>query len=123
MFAKNGMDIRRSKFVFFLLLQAVCLTASAEPGRFSSFFSFGKSQAPEHRERREAQLQRAADKKMEKEAVVDDRNEARRQAPVANPSNGNGEATQKRSRMTPDERRALRRQINEAGHDIYVPGR
>jgi hypothetical protein len=118
--AKNGMDIGRSKFVFFLLLQTACLTALAEPGRFGNFFSFGKNPAPE---RREAQLQHA-DKKMEKDVLVDDRNDAKRQAPpAANPSNGNADTNQKRSRMTPDERRALRRQINEAGHDIYVPGR
>lgn len=114
------MDIRRSQLVFFLLLQTVSLTALAEPGRFGGFFSFGKSKAPEHREE---QVQRVADKKMEKEALVEQRNEAKRQAAPAGPSNGGGEATQKRSRMTPDERRALRRQINDAGHDIYVPGR
>jgi len=114
------MDIRRSKLAFFMLLQTACLSALAEPGHFGGFFSFGKSNAPEHRE---AQLQRAADKKMEKETLIDERNDSKRQVPVANPSNANPDNTQKRSRMTPDERRALRRQINEAGHDIYVPGR
>ncbi len=119
--ANNGMDLRRSKLVFFLLLQAACGIALAEPGRFGAgFFSFGKSHAPEHRE---AQLQRAADKKMEKEALIDERNDNKRHPPAANPANGNNDAAQKRSRLTPDERRALRRQINEAGHDIYVPGR
>jgi len=29
----------------------------------------------------------------------------------------------RRQQMTPEERRALRRQIDEAGHDIYVPRR
>jgi len=44
------------------------------------------------------------------------------------PSNSDNQyngASQSRhnSKMTPDERRALRRQINEAGHDIYTPRR
>ncbi|MFZ6656160.1 hypothetical protein ACO0LH_13050 [Undibacterium sp. TJN19] len=30
---------------------------------------------------------------------------------------------QKRNRLTPDEKRALRRQIQDAGHDIYTPVR
>ncbi|MFZ6644137.1 hypothetical protein ACO0LO_00340 [Undibacterium sp. TJN25] len=119
MFAKNGMDIRRLKFIFLLLLQAASVTAFAEPGRFGNFFSFGKSQAPEQKE---AQLHRAADKKMEKESIAEEHAENKR-LPAASPSAANTETNQKRSRMTPDERRALRRQINEAGHDIYVPGR
>ncbi|MDB5763424.1 MAG: hypothetical protein JWQ21_2419 [Herminiimonas sp.] len=40
------------------------------------------------------------------------------------PDNGNPNAgpdgSRKPGRMSPEERRALRRQINEAGHDIYV---
>ena len=33
------------------------------------------------------------------------------------------ENTRRQGRMTPEERRALRRQIDEAGHDIYSPKR
>lgn len=33
----------------------------------------------------------------------------------------NSDGGRKNGRLTPDERRALRRQINEAGQDIYIP--
>jgi hypothetical protein len=36
-----------------------------------------------------------------------------------NSSNGANDNSRKQGRMTPEERRALRRQIDEAGHDIY----
>ncbi len=35
----------------------------------------------------------------------------------------NGDGGRKNGRLSPDERRALRRQINEAGQDIYIPKR
>jgi hypothetical protein len=35
----------------------------------------------------------------------------------------NAEHNRKQGRMSPEERRALRRQIDEAGHDIYTPKR
>lgn len=34
-----------------------------------------------------------------------------------------GERERKGSRLSPEERRALRQQINEAGHDLYQPKR
>ena len=36
---------------------------------------------------------------------------------------GPPEATRRNARMSPEERRALRRQIDEAGHQIYAPQR
>lgn len=39
------------------------------------------------------------------------------------PRENQGAAEEGRGRMTPDERRALRRQINEAGQEIYRPKR
>jgi len=39
------------------------------------------------------------------------------------PQNGNVESPKKQGKMSAEERRALRRQINEAGRDIYAPGR
>jgi hypothetical protein len=36
---------------------------------------------------------------------------------------GPNEAEHRSGRLSPDERRELRRQINEAGHDIYQPRR
>ena len=38
-------------------------------------------------------------------------------------SNSSAENGRKQGRLSPDERRALRRQIDEAGHDIYAPKR
>lgn len=37
------------------------------------------------------------------------------------PDRSSEEASKKQSRLSPEERRALRRQINEAGQDLYVP--
>jgi hypothetical protein len=39
------------------------------------------------------------------------------------PQHANGEPPKKTGKMSAEERRALRRQINEAGRDIYAPGR
>lgn len=44
-------------------------------------------------------------------------------AQAGNQSSSGGEQSRRQGKMTPDERRALRRQIDEAGHDIYVPKR
>lgn len=38
-------------------------------------------------------------------------------------NNTSQDAARKQGRMSPEERRALRRQIDEAGHDIYAPRR
>jgi hypothetical protein len=46
---------------------------------------------------------------------------AEKRAPI--PRNGNAEEPKKQGKMSVEERRALRRQINEAGRDIYTPGR
>jgi hypothetical protein len=45
--------------------------------------------------------------------------------PQATPPRDNGQAAEprKNGKMSPEERAALRRQINEAGQDIYVPKR
>ena len=51
-------------------------------------------------------------------------NQARRGfEPEQNANQFPGQARQPGSRMTPEERRAMRRQINDAGHDIYSPQR
>lgn len=38
-------------------------------------------------------------------------------------ANSSADNARKQGRLSPEERRALRRQIDEAGHDIYVPRR
>jgi hypothetical protein len=40
-----------------------------------------------------------------------------------NPSNNSSDASRRQGKLSPEERRALRRQIDEAGHDIYTPRR
>jgi len=40
-----------------------------------------------------------------------------------NYARGNGNDQQRPGRMSPEDRRTLRRQIDEAGHDIYAPRR
>jgi hypothetical protein len=42
---------------------------------------------------------------------------------VDNQPNNANDNSRKQGRMSPEERRALRRQIDEAGHDIYRPKR
>ncbi len=44
-------------------------------------------------------------------------------APGDNQSNAAPDNSRRQGRLTPEERRALRRQIDEAGHDIYAPKR
>jgi Flp pilus assembly protein TadB len=51
----------------------------------------------------------------------EDRQEQSREAQQENQRRVNAEVDQRRqSRLSPEERQALRRQINEAGQDIYV---
>lgn len=38
-------------------------------------------------------------------------------------NNSSNDGAGKRGKLSPEERRALRRQIDEAGHDIYIPKR
>lgn len=40
-----------------------------------------------------------------------------------NPSNSSADNERRQGRLSPEERRALRRQIDEVGHDIYSPKR
>lgn len=48
---------------------------------------------------------------------------ARQSQPVDNQRQGNADNGRRNGRMTQEEKQALRRQINEAGHDIYAPRR
>lgn len=44
-------------------------------------------------------------------------------APEAQSNSQQAENSRRQGRMTPEERRTLRRQIDEVGHDIYLPKR
>ncbi len=87
---------------------------------------------------RAARQQRMTEQQDEqrREFMIGQRAERRRQADANAPVQGAGQnpsgnnlygvapdAPQRPGRMTPEERRALRRQINEAGRDIYAPPR
>lgn len=50
-------------------------------------------------------------------------NDDRRQSADRFNDNRNAEQSRRDPRLSPDERRALRRQIDEAGRDIYAPRR
>lgn len=93
------MNMLVSKIALSLLLSANTLAAFAEPGQ--------------SREEREAlQQQQNAAATNQSQAMQGSRH------PDANRSAD--ESAKKSSRLSPEERRALRRQINEAGQDIYV---
>lgn len=67
--------------------------------------------------RNEPQLQGQADRRRTTEY------ESQESSGNGNPGNNSAipspESSRKQSRLTPEERRTLRRQIDEAGHDIY----
>ena len=121
------MNILYSRYSFvFVLLLATTLSALAEPGH-SKGGGVGVVRALSNNrqaERKEVQIHRQEEKKINKEVVsessVDDPGEAKK-----NSSRIDGKAAinQKRSRLTADERRALRRQIQDAGQELYVPAK
>jgi len=111
---------------------AVCLLACA---------AIGAAQAQYHDRRDDAQMQQPPSARGERlpapqieqpreqrgyEQVRDQQRdqqrayeEQRRQAQQLQQSEGNRDSGRRGGRLTPDERRDLRRQINEAGMDIY----
>ncbi|MDY7537278.1 hypothetical protein QN372_13800 [Undibacterium sp. RTI2.1] len=88
------------------------------------FLGFGKSQNNKSSEHKDVQAQRQEEKKANKEvsidAAMDDVNADKKNSGRADGKSG---AIQKRSRLTADERRALRRQIQDAGQEIYIPAK
>lgn len=67
-----------------------------------------------HREARQAQQGQHENRRFEQQ-----QQQQQQQAPAFAPQ----EDPRRGGRMTPDERRELRRQINEAGRDLYAPRR
>lgn len=87
------------------LLLTLCMsTAIAEPGQ--------------RREERQAQRH---EQRMERQAERSQERDARQ--PDGKQQEVRPEAPRKGGKMSPEERRALRRQINDAGRDIYTPHR
>jgi hypothetical protein len=84
--------------------------------------------SPGIREERELMhATRQQEKAMQRDELQMQRQEERRRETAAmqqnNPANVVPDSSRRPGRMTPEERRALRRQINEAGQDIYAPKR
>jgi len=115
------MNMIFKKGLLWLLLTFAMASAWAWPGNDNGsqferhavqFRLFGQDQGQAQRQNREPQNQGRRGRDNADSAQP--RREARE-----NP----GAAEEGRGRMTPDERRALRRQINEAGQEIYRPKR
>ena len=78
----------------------------------------------EHAERHEARAEQRSEQRTEQRGEQQAQEHARNQERKVEERQAAGtesqpEAFKKPQRMTPEERRALRRQINEAGQDIY----
>jgi hypothetical protein len=67
------------------------------------------------------QVQPPADRRRPKEADLPQ--SSGYGAPAEGQANTAADNNRKQGRLTPEERRALRRQIDEVGHDIYTPKR
>lgn len=118
----NKLNIKLNlKFLVVLLLALRGGNVFADPGRLGAgFFGFGKSNA----EGGNASTKEIMRQKQAKKAAALHREkipEGAEQGKELNaPNSGNSNLTSKKSRMTPEERRALRRQIHDAGNDVYV---
>lgn len=76
---------------------------------------------PDRAERREARIEHRQEQQQRRAENQERKAENQeRRAEQQGPAEGSAEAGKKSGRMTPEERRALRRQINEAGQDIYT---
>ncbi|WP_155837476.1 hypothetical protein [Herminiimonas sp. CN] len=103
------MKISCNSIFLALLLAAAGAGASAEPGR-------GRGE----RQQDQAQQEYYADRNAERGTQRNDRACPGPYGCEQNGPNANGRAAARNTgKMTPEERSALRRQINEAGQDIY----
>lgn len=74
-------------------------------------------------ERAESQLSPQSDRRQTRGVSMQDSSGYSAQSEPNSGSNSSSEGRRQPARLTPEERRALRRQIDEAGHDIYSPKR
>ncbi|MBI3285942.1 MAG: hypothetical protein HYZ65_13995 [Burkholderiales bacterium] len=117
------MNIPYLKLPVLLLLLMTAGTVAAEPSRSGGSF-WGRLGGNEVT-RRDETLRRRHERQQARRAERDEMLEGERCA-----ERRSGEIAcvrpdgmQKRNRLTPDERRALRRQIQDAGHELYVPAK
>ena len=79
--------------------------------------------------REEMRAQRQAERQSERQNRQSEGRPVREVQPQFDPRGQSGDAAQQApegrhgSRMSPEERRALRRQIDQASHDLYPPNR
>lgn len=97
------MKLTMKKLSAWLLLTLCMSTAFAEPGQRRA-----ERQAQRHEQRMERHVERGQDREARPQ---DSRGQEARPEP------------KKSGKMSPEERSALRRQINDAGRDIYTPNR
>ncbi len=114
----------RYSFVFALALFASS-EVIAEPGHAKvGFLGFGKAQNNKPAEHKDVQVLRQEEKKANKEVSIDSAMEdVNADKKNLGRTDGKFGANQKRSRLTAGERRALRRQIQDAGQEIYIPAK
>ena len=77
----------------------------------------------ERSERDQQREARSEQRQQERGAPQERAGEAQQAAPPEEKLQAHPEPGKKSGRMSPEERRALRRQIDEAGHDIYTKGK
>jgi hypothetical protein len=109
-------------FVLLLLALQGGNVLAQSSGLGAGFFGFGKNNA----EGGSASIKETVRQKQASKTAAT----SREKRPVATqdvqgkesnaPNSENSNLTSKKSRMTPEERRALRRQIHDAGNDVYV---
>lgn len=91
-------------------------------GGFWNRFNGGNAQHKDNLARKEEllnkQRERQLNKKLNQNRFLDNCGDAQHDGDHAC---GRADGTQKPNRLTPDERRALRRQIQDAGHELYAP--
>jgi len=109
------MKIALAKISIALLLTAGAVSALANPGEREAAHAAPQQQREGRAGQREAlrgelQLQREEERRRE---TAGRQQESRPNAAPDQP--------RRTGRLSPEERRALRQQINEAGHDIYAP--
>lgn len=118
---KSNIKLNR-KFLVLLLLALQGGNVLAESGRFGGgFFGFGKNNAEganaSTKEVMRQKQKKAAALKSEKRTGIAQDVQGKE---LKTPDSENSGSTSKKNRMTPEERRALRRQIHDASNDVYV---
>ncbi|MEO8600656.1 MAG: hypothetical protein ABI656_12590 [bacterium] len=94
------------------LCQSIFLTLLLLAGTASAYSDPGQGRGQRGRQQDQAQPRYDGERDTQREMPRSERNAGDADPNAHTPSRNNG-------RMTPEERSALRRQINEAGQDIY----